>query len=1489
MEDDIESISNELLQYATSPQQEPAQTMGSQVGQVADDLFQYATADDYDPVEDYEGGPIYRALKGARDTTSFVADVAQGVASAPFTVLQGPIELASSAFDYAFDTNTTEEVTNFFEGVRDIVVPDSAAGKVANDVATFGAGFIGGAAWLNHAQAVNKGLNVTSKGRYMKSAEDFGRSALGKAFLGNRAKLIATTGAYTGLYSGIITPDGRANLADNLDFLPDFLETEETEGLEGRDRALAVLKNKGRNATQDLLTSLGFDYALAGAGVLAGKAAVPVGSVLNTAKNSASAQAMFNTLGTVTKTGTYQDAKRKAAAFLSPNRGTDPFIMEAFRNAKAKASAENTEILGLIGELEKEGLKFSSAAGVRGNVGSRAPSVVNKDLDDYISGFTASLPAGYTREAQKIADKILLKQSKLFNELMYEFEQIATKFPGTARAAEASRVRMLMSNNQNQSKQMFSRIFKAHQNPEEFYKNFDINNPLIDDAIDEVGRNLRPQGHPGGALGAQEKANAENIVLESLGLQSVNSGLSLQEALEAQVKAIKQATSDDGIQMFRTRSPELPINTSMFIDRKDILDQSPALRQLLGEVTDPKQRVVFTIDNMAKNASSLRFYSFASENMSEGLYNSLTAVRQGGRPLVIDTPNLAEMGPTSYRNYMQPFEQAAVAETARTGQAVTAREMFDQYQDELTRLHGYVRLGLDDVNEPQAITGAFGDLTGKLVTKEFASAITSARKMRSGYLGKAVSLMNSAVGEVQRATVILNPASRTRDMIGSAFSVAGTGNLSRELDIAGQIQLAFKSFSELDDIGIGRLREKLELAGVRDTNVYIRLMQQYKDDLKASGLEAVSSKVDQLPVYGKINKFFEDVAGGTDLLMKTVGLAGEEQKLAGVIARAGLSQNDPALVKAMADNGLIPKTTVAGRELIAASNTAAKDTRVVGRRGLRPYLGQRDILSVSEVIAAQNVKNMFANYDMVGTGIKEFYDRVPLVGNFTSFAAETIRNSYNILGTGLKELSFKVPDNLIGVGGMTAREAKLLEQGIRAQGMHRLLSYSAVAGAAPYAISKASMMATGTTEEELEAARALGDDYLQGATLAVLPRTKDGVIEVVNLNQTLPYAFALEGINAAMQSYSANGLLNKSEAEKIAAAAGNFVWKYFEPFGELSIVNEKIFEAATNRTTKGAQIHEEADELGDKAVKKLLHVFDAFIPGWTKLLVSTDKGVVEQGNVTRAVTGTPIDSSRDAALLEEAGKILTGATPIRIDAFKQAQFKAEEYASARSGSKGSAMAAIQAADKTEGQMISTWDNYLNDLYRHQSKLYGQVQSMRQMGLNDSQIRIAMTKLAQEGSAEINSILKGEFYPGYVSKESLKKLNAEIRQGYDNRLVMEPPVQTLFEMSRDRSGAALKPVQTTMSSQQVDDIAAELMADIGLAGTPTTQPVQTPPPQPVGPVTYQPPAPVAPATQVPNELLGGNPYEQMQNAPLQSLRPMARTGMMQSLRPMSRSQ
>jgi hypothetical protein len=111
------------------------------------------------------------------------------------------------------------------------------------------------------------------------------------------------------------------------------------------------------------------------------------------------------------------------------------------------------------------------------------------------------------------------------------------------------------------------------------------------------------------------------------------------------------------------------------------------------------------------------------------------------------------------------------------------------------------------------------------------------------------------------------------------------------------------------------------------------------------------------------------------------------------------------------------------------------------------------------------------------------------------------------------------------------------------------------------------------------------------------------------------------------------------------------------------------------------------------------------------------------------------------------------------------------------------------------------------------------------------------------------------------------------EGYDNRLVKEPPFETLFKMSQERIGEKLAPAPIEELTFEALDA---IWSPSGSASRqPVTQPIQTPPAQPVGPVTYQPPAPPAPAGPVPNELLGGNPFEQMRNAPLQSLRPVAR--------------
>lgn len=1454
-----------------------------------------------DPVEDYEGGAFYNTVKGIRNATSFVADSAQGILTSPITMIQGILELGSSGFDLAFDTDTTSSVSDTFNAVNDWVVPESSAGQVANQIGAFGLGFIPVVGWLNRANAAAKGLNVTSKSRYMRTAEEFGRSGLGQKVLGNRAKLIGSTAVAYGGYGYAFSPDGRATLSDSVDWLPDALETEDTSGLQGRERALATLRNKGRNATEDALMSLGFDAAIAGVGAGMRTAAPYVGDAINTAKENNAVQATFNALNNVTSSGPATAAKKKFQAFFSPDQGADPLVMEAKRNAQAKVSGEKAIAADLVGELDNTVRRFVKASGVQGTNGARNPDQVWADLNNYLDGNISSLPAGYPAKAQELADSILQRQANLLDEVSYELEQIVKNDPGVGpRSIDAERVRFEMLNNQSQNKNRLRRVFDVHRRPLDFYKGFDINDPRLNRAIKEVGLNQRRMNgiNRQGALTATEEATARKTVLESLGLYSANSRMTLDQALDAKVKSLQEiAQFSRGEKVVKPRGADLRADEGLFIKRQELLDKSPTLRSLMGEIKDPKDRVIETIDSIASTAASMRFYSDVYAKNTKSFGSAITAIENGGRPLVIEVPDRLAMNSIDYRMAMAPLEQRAMQESARLNTNVTANEMLQQYQRDLVDVHGYVKLGSMTAVEGQAksiIGGEFGELSGKYVPREMYDALTSPRKMEHNALRAAVALANSAVGQVQRATVILNPASRVRDMIGSTGMVFGSGNLMRDMDIAGNIQLAFNSFKNLDDIGLAAKREQLEMAGVRDSNVVLQLLKQFRTESEELGQGVISSKlvragqsINNMPVYRQINKAFEDVAAGTDLLMKVTALTAEEQKLRAIYAKAGLDVRNPAAAQALIDAGLATKAT----------NDAVATITPRGQAGsLRPTLTRSQALDPVEVIAAQRVRSMLPNYGMVGTGVRQGYERVPVIGNFTSFAFETIRNSVNILDTGMKELSFKLSDDAAAAIRRAGGNPEQFQAGIRAEGLHRLSSYVAMASVIPKQIQRASMVATGTTEDDIQAAKRLGPEYLSGVDLIVTKNDGEGKMEVINLNQTAPYAFALEGAQAAIEAYAETGDLGGSTSKQISDATIAGVGKYFEPFLAPTIITDRVLDVTLRggRTAEGARVYGESDSLADKVVSGMYHTTDVFLPGYARLGVTGRGGEIQPGNVTRAVQGIPSKQGDELTKMEEFGKILTGATPIRIDAFKQGKFKAEEYSTFRSDAKGEASRKIKRPDQSKDQMLGAWQEYNDKMYRAQSMLYGDIQAMRALGVPDQKIRVALIEFAEEGTREVNSIMRGEYYPGFYSRDAAAKLRREIMEGYDNRLVSEPPISELREISKSRQGEKLDPLRF---AREQDDPFAGIGGGLEFGGQSTASPFAgigdgldyLPQPESVGPVTYQPPAPTAPPTAVPNELLGGNPFEQMQNAPLQSLRPMARTGMMQSLRPMSRPQ
>jgi hypothetical protein len=154
----------------------------------------------------------------------------------------------------------------------------------------------------------------------------------------------------------------------------------------------------------------------------------------------------------------------------------------------------------------------------------------------------------------------------------------------------------------------------------------------------------------------------------------------------------------------------------------------------------------------------------------------------------------------------------------------------------------------------------------------------------------------------------------------------------------------------------------------------------------------VQSKLSRTPrllgglnAYGQIMRFFEKFTEGTDNIFKAAAILSEESKLTEALAKAGIDAGSPSpamdeLMQVFIDTGL---ATRAGSQVLPE-------------------------LTPIEVMAAELVKNTMPNYRRIGRFVRGL-DRIPLFGNFTSFASENIRNSVNTVQRAFQEMAFRVP------------------------------------------------------------------------------------------------------------------------------------------------------------------------------------------------------------------------------------------------------------------------------------------------------------------------------------------------------------------------------------------------------------------------------------------------------------------------------------------------
>ena len=1436
-------------------------------------------------------------------------DIGRGVIAAPVTLAQGIVELGALGADLAFDTDYARGVTEAFEGFKGAIgaTPEGTAGQVTDELLAFGLGFIPVAGWLGRASAVARGTTgaaAAPKSLFMRTATEFGNSARGKAMLGTRTRLAATTAVAAGGYEAITSPDGYGTVADAFDALPEFMRSEAaSDDVTGRDDALRRLRNRLRRGGEAATFSAGVDAALAGAGRVAPAIMEVPGVGPAIAGSLRATRSLFNSaadvVGRVPGTQSLNEGFRK---WFTASGNVDRRMAEANFDRLAFSDTARREAVNYFRGLDDATDNLFTKLNLPGQ-GTKAAERARRDVTEYLQGNYNALQ-GYDASVREAADRMQRLTFEYEDQLLAEIEREIARYAGGRGPAqrgpqalglkrleevrrEILEQRELAQIKRDGIRQMrqqagealkgfedsqstyLRRRFEMYEAPERFYRQMDaafMESPLFKRAVQEVVDNTQE------ALTVPE---AQQKVLGYIGLDLMaDGGLTAEEALRRRaLTANKERIGEQTI----TKSSDINILESMFVPREALLDDSPSLRALMGEITDPQQLYIHTISDLAETVANVRFArSLVDGGFVKAGAEATEALARGGRPMFVDPGDVRGALPQQTVPEGRPFEVERVgggrrprSERVTTGTSTPGaiQDVIKQNQ-EVLRNYGYKPLGeTADPNHP--FMGVYGELTGTWAPPEVHAALNTFGRLGQTNAAEAFALGAAAKALSQQMTVVMNPLSQIRNVMGNFYFLAGNANLGRNLDVYDSLRMVTGTIADLDDAAAQRLAREMGQLGVVDTALatsQIAAMKRMGKDLNLTGrVQQTMDKVAKhTPFLGKVHQFLNRTYSDVDTVFKVANTLGEESKFMTTLSKAGLDDTNPAVRQAMIDNGL----------------------------AVREALDMNPTIPFRRIYAAEVTKDVMPTYNRVGRAVRAA-DMTPFFGAFTSFASENIRNSGNTLMRGMREMGFTLSPELRNQLGEEA--ARAFETAMRAQGAARLTSFLTVAGVAPVAASAMSARVVGMSDADVSAAYQQMPPYVGGHALMFTDFDRaSGKVEYVDQSYVNPYAFTTDGVRAALRAYERSGTLDADTMAQIASSVWAGIGSYAEPFGTESLVFERLRDVLPSgwvgrggETPTGARIYGDAEGLGDRLSKSFNHVVGGFLPGYFREIAQPRQGTWAPGRLTRAMSDIPGPQGQDFNLQEEAARLVSGYTPMVLDLKRDFWYNGAEYSSLRTEAKGIATNIIKRNDSTEAQMVDAWQGYIDNLYRHQSALYADVLAARQLGLSDSDIIRQLRQKANLGSTEAALIMRGRFYPTGPSKELIRDIRLEVVAEGQARLVERPPFVQFQRMANEQVNRPLSPQVGIDAREQrrvnpVDALRQSLFgepaapaADAGaLFGEPAAPqgaalspaPQQAAPAQPIQPDAAPPPAGASPARQTPG-LLGTNPVDILRNMEL----------------------
>ena len=1396
--------------------------------------------------------------------TSTVGDIGRGVANAPISIAGGLAETAALVVDYGLGTNTASQVENTFDAIKNVTGAKTKAGQITDDVVSFGASFLMPALWVSKATSVARGvktgkglLGFAPKSKTGKMLDElavsFGNSASGKALLnpkvlGVRPGAVALTAAGTFPVSFAVSPSGRSTLSDSVDWMPDLTRTDQ-EQVQGEDETTRRISNKFKNAVEDTAMGGIFDVGI-GLGLATAKG---VGMLGGAVARSKPVQPVVQKTKDI-----YQrvyDAGLKdsmAENFVKKNltsfKGLDPKVANEIELAVQQGKEVDRVTYTAAQDFDKAARQVVQSALKRSDQSPIDMGIIHRDLEEVLGGKKLLEDLPYlTPELGRSMQRMQQVSARSTDDLVKVLEEEIALNPLTPRAVKAQEALDVIKANQAAGVTHLRRLFQRHEDPAAFYKQLDLDAPEYSQTVSDMVNFMNSSKQfAADATDTQKRVLAEDEVRTMLGLAATSSGLSNKQLVKKVQKEIRLANTVDDGSVIVARIPKMKQATDLLESRTTFMDQSQAARALLKMVDeDPVGIWRKTVNDTANLVATRDFYrSMGAYSLDE----ARQLVKQGGRPLLVRQPPADFLeSPVAYQKVKEGeagFRPGLAPENQPTVREVIENEMKD--------LNGYIPLGEESAE--RVFGGQFGELSGMLAAPEFYQSITAPYKLKNVAADYVLSMFQKARAGSQKLTVVPSITANVRQVLGNGLMLGSNANLGADnFTLALRTQLA--SFADLEDEALERVARKLSAAGVADESVIIKTLQEYREAGKEfSTLEAPNKLFDKLGDALGL-RYFEKFYSGTDTVAKGAALFGEEGKLLDVFKAAGIAENNPAINRAFMEN-----------KLFSGAGMSAQGPRsgTTGKRKSFTYL------TPVELQAAEVVKNTMPTYSRIVEAAK-FVDKVPIVGNFTSFAAENTRNAFNTVGRGMREMAFEVSPAIrqeLVAEGYTEAQIAAFEQGIRGNGAQRLAAFGAVNSVLPNMLVKMSMQANGLSQEEYDAIlQSSVPDYLKesGHDIMILDTYGPGRYQAIDLSYTFPYAYLSDAANAAVQTYQQKQKLDKSDVEAAAAAALNGLSRFGEPFTQETMIFERIMDVMpesvpggrAGKTKARGTVYGTIDDGWDRAIKSAAHIFGGLTPEYTRLVLTEKNGNIVPGRLSKTAFGMESKQGVQSKYHDpyvEAMRLVSGFTPMELDSRTALEFAGKEYAGNRSDIRGAATAVLGNMESSDRQILNRWDDYLEALYKEQSRLFFEVQNMRMLGLSETEIRQQLVRDANIGRSEAAKIVNGMFAPSKASRDTLAGIRKEaltegtVRRATDlAKLQQQMNTRFLEEVNKPLQYDAPPPPGATPIEQ------SSALPFVSPAAAATMPPM---PPAMTAPVPAAPPV-SAPQGQVDPTLLGGD--------------------------------